>query len=562
MPFRRRASRYIILTIVAAAGLYLVGNGSVSLWDRDEPRYAQTSRQMLQSGDWVVPRLLDETREKKPVFIYGCQASAMKLIGENAFAARLPSAICVTLTLIVLATVLWRMAGPRRALWTTFIFASSALTIAAAKMCITDGVLILFVAIAQLCLYAILNGRATWPITIACGVAVGFGLLTKGPVVPAVMLMSVLALGAMRLIDRPPLRKPRVSIPKWLVGIALGAAVYSSWGIPIEKRLPGYHLRTIKAEVLDRAAKPQEGHTGPPGYYLLSVWGTFFPWSLLLPAAMVHGWRNRRLPPIRFALAAAIGPWLMFEIVRTKLPHYLLPVFPALAFLTADMLIRAARQARIRGRDSDFASRTFLRVVLIWGGIVALVGALPWLGLAEFGDAPPPALYAMILLPILSLEYARSVYIHFRAARPLDAAAVMGIGMAILVTICYGLYLPNAPFLRMPQQVADVLIDEGATHRGDAMMIDYKEMSLAFYQGGTIRPQRDNDFLINTLPLEWPRWIVISEAVWKRMPDAVQKRLEVVRTVRGLNYAGDDEAGHHVFNVLVLRKNPSPLSGP
>src|SRR3954466_15783387 len=115
----------LILVILCCAALYLVGNGRVALWDRDEPRYAQTSRQMLQSRDWIVPKFLDEPREKKPVFIYWCQATAMRVFGDDAFAARLPSALSVTLTLALLATTLYRAVGPRRALLTTFIFATS-----------------------------------------------------------------------------------------------------------------------------------------------------------------------------------------------------------------------------------------------------------------------------------------------------------------------------------------------------------------------------------------------------------------------------------------------------
>src|SRR5206468_1011124 len=128
-------------------------------------------------------------REKKPVFIYWCQAAAMRVLGDGAFAARLPSALFVTGTLVLLAVTLTRTVGPRRALWTTFIFGTSGLTIAAAKMCITDGVLILFVTAAQICLFALLRGGSGWATTVACGFAVGLGLLTKGPVVPGVMLM-------------------------------------------------------------------------------------------------------------------------------------------------------------------------------------------------------------------------------------------------------------------------------------------------------------------------------------------------------------------------------------
>src|SRR4249919_2830465 len=108
----RSMSKRIILTILLCGGLYLLGNGGVSLWDRDEPRYAQASRQMLQSGDWVVPKLLDEPRIKKPPMIYWCQARAMALfervwpdggrtplerMQRDASAARLPSSIAMML---------------------------------------------------------------------------------------------------------------------------------------------------------------------------------------------------------------------------------------------------------------------------------------------------------------------------------------------------------------------------------------------------------------------------------------------------------------------------------
>src|ERR1041384_5238662 len=93
--------RYLVVVIIAAAALYLIGNDRVGLWDRDEPRYAQTSKQMLESNppDWIVPRLLDDIRTAKPIFIYWCQAGSMGLPNStDEFAARLPSGIAMTLT--------------------------------------------------------------------------------------------------------------------------------------------------------------------------------------------------------------------------------------------------------------------------------------------------------------------------------------------------------------------------------------------------------------------------------------------------------------------------------
>src|ERR1700678_1528451 len=122
-----RAGLLLAILIVGSSGLYLIGNGSVALWDRDEPRFAQTSRQMLQSRDWVVPHYLDMVRTAKPALIYWCQASAMSVLGDNAFAARLPSATAIIILLILLPIVLVRQIGPQRTLWMVFIFATSGL---------------------------------------------------------------------------------------------------------------------------------------------------------------------------------------------------------------------------------------------------------------------------------------------------------------------------------------------------------------------------------------------------------------------------------------------------
>jgi len=538
--------RRILLLIIVAMLVNLVGNRSVALWDRDEPRYAQTSRQMLQSGDWVVPRLLDQPREKKPVLIYWCQAAAMRVFGENEFAARFPSVVGVMATQILLAAMLWRCAGPRRALWTVFIFATSALTIAAAKMCITDGVLIFFVTAAQLILFLILRDLATWRSYAVLGIVIGVGILTKGPVVPAVMAVTTIVYLALRFFDRNRHfhTRPRFHAANWLLCAALAALIVAPWLIAIERRLPGYTVRTLTSEVVSRALSPQEGHRGPPGYYLLTIWGTFFPWSLLLPVAMAHGWKHRRRPAIRFALATIIGPWIMFEIVQTKLPHYLLPVFPPLAFLVADMLVFASR-----AKSSLLRSRAFVRVTLAWAVVVALLGLAPWLAVRWFEPSPVLVL-VMIVMAIAAAAYALEVHLHFRARRPVDAAAIMGIGMLVLVTLIFGGYLPRADFLRISPTIAQILDDRRAAN---PIMIDYKEDSLAFYTAGKIRKESDNRFLERNDPLVWPRWIVLSRRIWDSTPPALRQRLEVVGSARGVWYA----KGGKIVEVLVVRKRES-----
>ena len=353
-PSRRSPrSLLLVLFICAAAGLYLIRNGSVALWDRDEPRYAQTSRQMLQSGDWVVPHYLDLVRTAKPVFIYWCQASAMSVFGDNAFAARLPSAVSTILLLCILAVVLWRRIGPERTAFTVFVLGSSTLVIVEAKFCITDAVLLLWATIAQLCLFAIWRGNRSWRVVLTMSIAVGLTGLTKGPIVLGFLAMTVLTLGALRLFDhRFPARLGELPLPhrarstvtdqitKSVVAVSVVAGIMLPWMLMVYHREPNFFQKQVGHEFLERMVEPLEQHSGPPGYYLLTLFATFFPWTLFLPMAIGLGFRHRNDPCSRFALAAVIGPWIILECWRTKLPHYALPVYPPLAYLVADAIVR------------------------------------------------------------------------------------------------------------------------------------------------------------------------------------------------------------------------------
>lgn len=570
----------LVLIILASLFVYLVGNNRTALWDRDEPRYAQTSRQMLQSGDWVVPRLLDEVRTAKPIFIYWCQASAMWVFGDNDFAARFPSSAAMVGTLIVVAIVVGRLVGAKRALWTVFILASSALVVAAAKMCLTDAVLLLFVTVAQVCLGIIYvrkrdvppmlpegmrraddvikygagllpERRGIWVVPAVMWVAIGLAGLTKGPVVLGISFTTMIVLAAMDVQDRRAGMFLRRVVGWWrqtrpVMGIGILVVICGPWLILIHLRAPGFLHEAFGHEVVDRMRSGLEGHKGPPGYYLLLIWGAFFPWSLFLPATAVQAWKRRNLPAIRFAIAAIIGPWILFECVQTKLPFYILPVFPMLAFLTADMLVRARRNVH-----QELTNRGFVNFIFIWAIIVVLVASIPWISMRFFrGELNSIAVASMILITICAVGTAILITYAFRLHHPTFAAAIMGIGTMVLVVLLYVGYFPNAQFLRLSPRVAALLRADHAEH---PIMIDYKEDTLPWYQGGTIRGQRDNDFLIDHPATDWPRWIVLTRHIWQNMPPAIQQQFDVQGPVHGWAYSD----GGRIVDLYVLRKKSS-----
>jgi 4-amino-4-deoxy-L-arabinose transferase-like glycosyltransferase len=483
----------------------------------------------------------------------------MAVIGSEGdpgvFAARFPSAVAMTLVLVILAVAVSRVAGREQAFWTVLIFSTCGLTLWSAKACTTDAVLLVGILVAQMGLYALWRGNASWAVVIAVAIAIGEAALTKGPVVLGVMGMTLLTLGVFRWIDRrkaaDPLPDPQPDYRKRELGagamiaragvaIVIVAALVGPWLYLVNQRESHFLGTSVSHDVLKRIAQPLEGHKGPPGYHLALVFATFFPWSIFLPMTIVSAWKNRHDPLIRFCLAAVLGPWVMFELVRTKLPHYLLPAFPPLALLTADALLRC-----LRGEKRDLQSRAFFIGLFIISVAMVGIGGATIVLVNRFADPLTPS----IVLIAVALLAAALFSVLFAQRKPRHGLLAMGVGVMATYAALFGLYLPSAKSLHLSSRVADILKRHGATSEGDAIMLDYKEPSLAFYQGGTIRENSSMN-LTPALLDEAPRWLVITREIWSKTPEATRQRLEIVDTATGLAYAD----GGRTVEVLVLQK--------
>ncbi len=558
-----RRSFYLIATAFLAAGLlaiYLAGNGRVPLFDRDEPRYAVTSRAMLAAGDWVVPRFLGEVRTAKPPAIYWLQAGAMKLLGTGEFAVRLPGALACAATVLLIAWGLAPLAGRRRAGWAAFSLGTSVLVLGVAKVGVIDGVLLLCVAIVQLCLLRLVlrrgrdltNAAVLWT-------AIGLGGLLKGPVILGVLLMTLLAWWALPRLpawgrrakslvirtDAPsaPLRdEPRrsgesgqASVRRLHVGlgVAILLLVCGPWLLMISLREPTFLATALGHDVAGRSVRGLEGHGQPPGFHLLVIFGTWFPWSVLLPATLIGTWRRRDDPLIRFALAACIGPWIMFELVATKLPHYLLVVFPMLALLTADWIVRSLRQIR-RGEPPPG-----LRAAAVIYGAVAL------------GFAVAPALLGVtsIAAMVAGVAWGAVLLVTWWRRRLRAGLVAAGIGMPLVVAIAYLDWLGRVPMLTVSERVAIALDDAGAP---EALMVHYKEPSLGWYaieRGVSVR-EADEHVLATA-----DGFATSTARRLERLAPEVRARWEVVTRIPTRLYNDSLQS----TDVLVLRAVEPPL---
>jgi len=310
--------------------------------DRDESRFAQATAQMLESGDFVVIRFQDEPRFKKPVGIHWLQAASVEAFSSpearEIWAYRLPSLLGAMLAAAACAWGAAAFFGPQAGLVAGVLLASTFLLSTEAFIAKTDAVLAGTTTLAMAALgrlYAAARdgppaGKRTLPLFWG---ALAVAILVKGPVGP---LVVALALVTLALWDR---RVGWIARLKWWWGLIAVLVIVGPWAGAVTVATDGgFWTEAIGADLAPKLAGGQETHGALPGYHALLTPILAFPITLLLPAALVVAWTRRAEPGVRFAIAWLVPAWLLFELMPTKLPHYTLPTYGALAWLGAAAL--------------------------------------------------------------------------------------------------------------------------------------------------------------------------------------------------------------------------------
>jgi 4-amino-4-deoxy-L-arabinose transferase-like glycosyltransferase len=342
------------LLFAAALALFLPGFFSIPPIDRDEARFVQASRQMIESGDYLDIRFQDRARYNKPIGVYWLQAAAALASGEGASAPvwvfRLVSLAGALAAVLLAAWAGAALFGPRAAFLGALALAGCLLLGLEARMAKTDALLLASVVLAQGVLarfyLAEREGRdAGLGLALLFWLVMGLSILIKGPIGPMVAVLTLLALG---FADR---RWRWMLSLRPLAGLPLALAVCLPWLAAITWLSDGAFLeKSLGGDLLGKLLGGQESHGAPPGYYLLSFWLSSWPFGYLVLAAVLLAWSRRAQPAVRFCLAWLLPAWLLFELVPTKLPHYTLPLFPALFLLLAWRLVE-----RPESRESPIA---------------------------------------------------------------------------------------------------------------------------------------------------------------------------------------------------------------
>ncbi|HOV74780.1 MAG TPA: glycosyltransferase family 39 protein [Candidatus Hydrogenedentes bacterium] len=368
-----RAQTLQFLLLLSISAVVLGANiGGYSLWAPDEPRFGQIAREMLQSGDFLVPRVNGEPYKEKPPLIFWLVAAVSWPFGDVSEAtARIPP---VFLGVITVAMAYWlgrRLYGHPTGLWAGAILMTSALFFREARSMRTD-ILLTACIMAFFCAHQAWTGsrRTRW--LVAMYAALGAGLLAKGPPALVFPALYLVAFYWRRWKDARGLHP--------VIGLAVALALVLAWYIPARMAVAGMADAHATTNVGQEAYRQIVGrlftgvsHPRPPWYYLVNVPVSLLPWTLLLPWAIPWAWRNRRDPSTRTLLCWIVPAFVFFSISSGKREMYLLPAYPAMAILIA----RGAWDLAI-GDHAVWRRRT----TWAWCVVLLLLGAAPFALLA------------------------------------------------------------------------------------------------------------------------------------------------------------------------------------
>lgn len=558
----RRDARAGFLLVVACLVVYLPGLFSMPPVDRDESRFAQASRQVMQAAEAgdiegvLVPRIQEKPRLNKPPLIYWLQAGSAWFADRDGAGAdprlqrigwyRLPSVLCAIFA--VLAT--WRtgclLYRRDEGFLAALMLALCPMVVWDAHQARADQLLLACTGGALWALASIWNtsrsrGVVSLRQSIALWLCIGLGVMAKGPVTPMIALLAIAALCWMGAGWR------LVRSTRPLLGLTIVIAMVGPWVVGVAS-VVGFerYLSIVYDETLGRAGSAMESHWGPPGYHLVLLPVLFFPGSLVTLIALQRGRRRARrrgswnwMSPEALLLAWTVPAWIVFEAVMTKLPHYTMVLYPAIALMSARVLVVLSRRAR--GLDRAGA--------VLWGVLGTAIALAPVVLFVRF--RPEVASETRVYLALgLCIGAAYFVWAGVKQATGGNVRRALQDGGWAAAFISVGLIGGVLPGVRglWPSSAAAAAIalsDPDADH--PIARTGYHEDSFVFLTRG--RAERVGRKALSSWLAEHPRGIALYQSSEDDEPPA---HSGVISEVSGFNYSKGERV-----RLLLLRYDPS-----
>jgi len=463
-----------VLVLLVAVGALFPGITAIPVMDRDEGRYLQATKQMMETADYVDIRLQDATRYGYPIGTYWVKAASAQLFGgaeAPVWAYRLPSFLAGLIAVLGTAWLAARIGGPAAGVGAGLLLAVSLVVAVESRTARSDALLLACVVVAQAALWRLARSTEDRPAfrgaPLVFWAAHAVGVLIKGPIITLVVGLTIAA-WCLWHRDRALLRRLHV-----LKGLGITALVVLPWLVAISVKTDNAYLEeAIGRSLMGKVAKGDRAHGAPPGYHLVALFIAFWPGALLAGAAAALAWGRRHEPDIRFLICWFVPTFLVFEAVATKLPHYTMPTYPALAILAA---LVVATGFRPEGRWV-WAHRIVVGIFCVATMALALV---PFAGTVHFG-------IPVTLEPILATAAGAMVLAAgLRMLRDLSARRLRD--LVITVAVFYGLtfqgVFPTIDAIWPSRTLARIVDGLSGCKAKPVAITGYAEPSAVFYLG-------------------------------------------------------------------------------
>jgi 4-amino-4-deoxy-L-arabinose transferase-like glycosyltransferase len=528
----RSHARAVALLVLCGLLLFLPGFFNIPPIDRDEARFAQATKQMVETGDFVDIRFQDDVRYKKPVGIYWLQAAAVETAAGlglqraqvRVWLYRIPSLIGAIGAVLLTYWTALAFVTRRGAILAALIMCSSVLLGAEARLAKTDAMLLLAVVAAMGAMARVYlswqrgeePATPSWTSPAIFWTALAGGVLLKGPLILMFVALTIVTLA---ILDRSATWLWRLR-PGW--GLIWLLVLVLPWFVAIFWRAgEAFFADSIGGDMLSKLGA-QESHGAPPGLYFLLFWVTFWPGAPLAAMAAPAVWRARREPGAQYLLAWLVPSWIVFELVLTKLPHYVLPLYPAIAIMTVGALERRV------------LSRSWLRRGAAWWfAIPAAASMIAVIGAITLTRQPVFLAWPFVGAALICGLFAWWLYDDNRAERSLLTAVVASMFSAVAI---YGVVVPALTPLFPSAEIARALRNVVCVGP-KAAAAGFHEPSLVF-MAGTSTLLTDGSGAADFLGQGSCRFALVeqrSERGFAQRAEAIGLRYNVAARVDGYN---------------------------
>ena len=539
----------VILSFLALICFFSTLNIVPSL-DRDESRYIQSTVQMLETKDFVNINFLDNPRLKKPPGIYWLQAVSVTLTKNILFldkaplwAYRLPSAIGASIAVWLTFLIGQLLFGRKQGFIASLLLLSSPLLLMESHIAKTDSVLLAFFLYILYILAKIIfydEKKLTKPSTItifSAWVVLGFAFLIKGPVALFIIVFTIICF----ILCRESLD---IKVMKPILGVLILLLIVTPWFVMIQSGNNSEVLfGSIKKDMILKLISAQESHGAPPGSYILSSFISAWPIALFIVPTTIWVFLNKSNKAVKFLLCSLIPTWICFEIIPTKLLHYILPLLPSFAILTSAMIISSF--------DKNKFNEIFLRpiyrllsILPIIGGIILSFGVI-YIGI-KYGEG--------ITLPIIFVAT-----IYFSSAIKCGYFILYrNFIKALIIVIVSNIIAFNLLMFFVPNQLDKIWVSERVfkqieykTASDSFILLGYSEPSLVYRLGSLTEIVGSSEEAINLILDKNIRAIIIESSYLEQFKTLSKKNgimlYKISKTILGFNYS----KGKNVEIVIV-----------